>query len=230
MTTDQWLNDFAIRSFRDEADADYVSARMAFRASIYTALWASQQMIEKHLKCILLFNRIPAKHVRHDLHKGLDAIQQSGKVSLDLSPKTQRFIEYIDSYGTYRYLELSRYLDTSDIINLDRTAWELRRYCTLDPGPAQTKLRQGASAPKIELKGGFLEDIIKSNTNPAREPLIWQNAFFGKRQRKFLKGMRIGIRMTNAPLDLNPQILDDVLKYVYLPKPLVEAYKSHKHP
>jgi HEPN domain-containing protein len=104
MTMDSLLNDFAIRSFRDEGDADYISARMSFRAAIDTSLWASQQMVEKYLKCILLLNRIPARHVKHDLHKGIDAIHQSGKISLDLTPKTQQFINYIDSYGVYRYL------------------------------------------------------------------------------------------------------------------------------
>jgi len=227
MTTDLLLNDFAIRSFRDEGDADYISARMAFRAAINTSLWASQQMVEKYLKCILLLNRIPGKNISHDLRKGLDTINDSGRVPLDLSSKTRKFIDYIDSSGQYRYLEVSRFLNTRDIVNLDRTAWELRRYCTLDPGPRQLKLIEGVPAPKIELPGGYLESIINESMDPAREPLIWQNAFFGKRQRRFLRNMKVRIRATNAPLHLNPQILDDVLKYVYLPKHLIAAYRSY---
>jgi hypothetical protein len=45
----QWrLDDFAIRCFRDIADGDYVSARMAYRAQLTVQyLWAGQQAIEK---------------------------------------------------------------------------------------------------------------------------------------------------------------------------------------
>jgi hypothetical protein len=36
MTLDGLLNDFALRSFRDIADADYIAARMACRAALVT--------------------------------------------------------------------------------------------------------------------------------------------------------------------------------------------------
>jgi len=35
MITKALINDFAIRSFRDTADGDYIAARMAFRAALY---------------------------------------------------------------------------------------------------------------------------------------------------------------------------------------------------
>jgi hypothetical protein len=42
------LNDFAIRSFRDVADGDYIVARMAHRATLVPQfLWSSLQAIEK---------------------------------------------------------------------------------------------------------------------------------------------------------------------------------------
>lgn len=220
------INDFAIRSFRDEGDADYVSARMAFRAALSTSLWASQQTLEKYLKCILLLHRIPGKEVRHDLGRGLELINASGKVTIDLTPNTQRFISHIDTFGQYRYLEVSRFFDTSHIVSLDRAAWELRRYCTSDPGPRQLKLVQGVIAPKYNISGGYLEDILNDEANPAREPLLWRNFFFGRRQRRAWKDPSFKIRATNAPLYLNPDILDDVLKYVYLPKPLIEGYRQ----
>src|SRR5579862_8464524 len=98
MEHDLMLNDFAIRCFRDEGDADYISARMAFRTALTTSLWSSQQMLEKYIKCILLLNRIPAKDVRHDLRRGLDRIGSSNQIQLDLTPNTQRFIDYIDQF------------------------------------------------------------------------------------------------------------------------------------
>jgi hypothetical protein len=43
------VNDFAIRSFRDTADCDYISARMAFRARLIPQfLWSGLQAIEKY--------------------------------------------------------------------------------------------------------------------------------------------------------------------------------------
>jgi hypothetical protein len=59
---DRQLNSFAFRSFRDVADADYIVARMAYRAQLpMQFFWASQQAIEKYLKCILFIRRVPAK-------------------------------------------------------------------------------------------------------------------------------------------------------------------------
>ena len=57
-----WVNDFAIRSFRDIADGDYIAARMAYRAMLPVQfLWSSQQALEKYLKCILFIRRITAR-------------------------------------------------------------------------------------------------------------------------------------------------------------------------
>jgi hypothetical protein len=84
LTLDALVNDFAVRSFRDIGDGDYIAARMACRAALVTQfLWASQQTVEKYLKCILLLNRLEAKKVRHDLRKALRKIKDSGKISLN---------------------------------------------------------------------------------------------------------------------------------------------------
>ncbi len=108
MTDDQLVNDFAVRSFRDVGDEDYISARMAFRAALVTpSLWASQQTVEKYLKCILLLNRIPGARVKHWLGAALDAIEGSGQLALELTPSTRSFIEYLDEFGRFRYLEIS---------------------------------------------------------------------------------------------------------------------------
>ena len=117
-----WLvNDFAVRSFRDIADGDYIAARMACRAALVTQfLWASQQAVEKYLKCILLLNRIEAKDVRHNLGKALSKINGSGKVPLGLTNGTQNFIVRLDQYGQYRYLEVSNIAFGTDLVNLDR--------------------------------------------------------------------------------------------------------------
>ena len=103
--------------------------------------------------------------------------------------------------------------------------WELRRFCTLDDAPRQVVLRHGFPAPKVRIEGGQLEEIMDSPKNRAREPLLWQNAFFGKRVRRRVRA-RGGFTAINSPLFLNPHILDEVLKYVFLPKDIQAAYRE----
>jgi len=134
--TDAAINDFAIRSFRDVADGDYIAARMACRAVLLPQfLWASQQTIEKYLKCILLLNRIPAKKVFHDLSVALQTVNNSGKLALDVTDVTRKFIGHIDETGRFRYLEVSHLGEAAWLVSLDRAVWELRRFCTLSSGP-----------------------------------------------------------------------------------------------
>lgn len=67
---DMHINSYASRCFRDVADADYVSARMCYRAGLFAQFqWAGLQACEKYLKAILLYNRIPSHNVGHSLKK-----------------------------------------------------------------------------------------------------------------------------------------------------------------
>jgi HEPN domain-containing protein len=223
---DTFLNDFAVRCFRDMADGDYISARMAFRATLTTQyLWASQQAIEKYLKGILLFHRIPATDVFHDLEKGMSKIAKSGKLTLDLTDGTKDFIKYIDSYGQFRYLENSPILFGNDLVRLDRAIWEIRRYCTLSEDVRKVRLIDGEPAPIVRIRGGYLEKIVDKPNHPARESLLWQNAFFGSRKRRTVR-LTGGFHATNSPLFVNPHILDEMLKYVFLPKDVQAAYRK----
>jgi HEPN domain-containing protein len=226
LSTEVLLNDFAVRCFRDVADADYIAARMAFRASLTTQyLWASQQAIEKFLKGILLFNRIPANDIGHDLKAAMSKIQNSGKLTLDLTSGTKKFIDLIDSYGRFRYLETSPFVFGGDIVRLDRAIWEIRRYCTLSVQQREVKFLPGFPPPIVRIAGGYLEKVIDKPKHPAREPLLWQNAFFGTRKRRKV-GVRRGFHAINSPLFLNPHILEEVLKYVFLPKDVKAAYRK----
>ena len=227
LSLDALVNDFAIRSFRDIGDGDYIAARMACRAALPTQfLWASQQALEKYLKCILLLNRIPAPKVYHDLGKALRKIRGSGKISLDLTRGTEEFISMLDRFGPYRYLEVSNIAFGADLVTLDRAVWEMRRYCTLVEEPRQKKLCDGFPAPLVRIPGGWLEKVIDDAMNPARGPLLWQNGFFRTRTRKRVR-LSKWFQAHNAPLYLNPQILDEVLKYVHIPDRLAEGYRRH---
>jgi hypothetical protein len=79
---------------------------------------------------------------------------------------------------------------------------------------------------KFRLSGGALEKIIDERGHPARKALIWQNAFFGS-SRRWRRKVTVPVHMhaTNAPLTLHPEILEEVLRYVFLPKEVVEAYR-----
>ena len=218
-----WVNGFAIRSFRDIADGDYIAARMACRAELLPQyLWASQQAIEKYLKCILLLQRIPAPKVRDNLAAALQKIEESGKLAMDLSAPTRAFVAYIDDYGPYRYMEVSHWGEGRDILKLDRAVFELRQHCTPEDTPRH-KVTEGVMPPKIRLRGGYLEKIIDSkrkSANTARAALLWQNAFFGTKTRRFV---RIGgwVQSSSSPLSMTPELIDHVKQYVYLPKDLI---------
>ena len=104
---DRELNQFAIRSFRDIADADYIAARLAYRAQLPVQfLWASQQALEKYLKFILFLERVKVPKLGHDLAPALKAVEDAG-VSLELTKGTQKFIKEIDRVGRFRYMEVS---------------------------------------------------------------------------------------------------------------------------
>jgi hypothetical protein len=154
---DRELNSWAFRSFRDVADGDYIAARMAYRSQLPVQfLWASQQAIEKYLKCALFIRRKPAKNVRHDLAPALKLLEDAG-VPVKLTERSQKFITRIDQMSQYRYMEASLWVDWHWIVSLDQVVWELRRFSTLDPVATQAKLVEGKWAPRVRIVGGHLE-------------------------------------------------------------------------
>lgn len=236
------LNDFAIRSFRDTGDYDYVCARMAYKAQLYPQfLWSGLQAIEKYLKCILLLNRIPATKVSHDLGAALQLLKKHSPFEIRLSKASLQFIEYLDTYGRFRYLESPFHLLGLEIARLDKSVWEIRRYCrvleynvTLPDGTEkpmlQTELKEIESSEsrpfhKFKLIGGVLEKLLADKKHPARKALVGQNLFFGSRTRKRVK-LPQSFHATNSPLSLNPEILEEVLSYVFLPKDVINAYRA----
>jgi hypothetical protein len=228
LTLDQKINHFAYTCFRDVADGDYIAARMALRAGLVSQyLWASQQAIEKYLKCILILNRVPRPDpdLRHDLERALALARSSVSPQIELTKPTSEYIDRIDSFGRFRYQEISQTLWSTEIIPLDRTVWELRRYCATDDEPKRLKLREGVVAPRVRLNG-FLEKVLaRKQTDAARKALTWQNGFFGNRRRKTVS-LALSIRAINTPLFTFPEILDEVLKYVYVPADVQKAFRQ----
>jgi HEPN domain-containing protein len=236
------VNDFAIRSFRETADKDYIAARMAYRARlIQPFLWSALHCLEKYVKGILVINRVKA-HKGHSVLPGIERMKQHGKFELDLSADAVRFIKKLEDYGAeHRYYEVSYDIRPFDIVRFDRAVWELRRYCQpLDYDIVETNGKKvnlltheldrvHRAKAKHEkgtcVMGGALEKIIEKKDHPAREALIWNNLFFGPSRRKGVK-MRPDWEAGNSPFFLHPEIIDEVIKYVYIPKDIAEGVRQ----
>lgn len=242
---DALLNDFATRSFREIADGDYIAARMSFRAMLMPQfLWQSLQAIEKYFKCILVLNRIKAPK-SHDLTELLKVFEKTKKFDLRLSPETHKFLTYLDTYGRFRYYETPYYTIGDELFQLDKAVWELRRYARvidykikLHDGkdvhllPHELKKNEQAEnrAPQeFSIVGGYLEKIIANKEHPSRSALVWHNIYFGASRRKLVRHRKLS-SFGNSPLSLHPEILDEVLKYVFLPKDVVAAYRNMTNP
>lgn len=240
--TESIINDFAVRCFRDTADADYLLARAAFRYQLAPqALWASLHTIEKYLKCILLLHRIEGKTIGHSLSKALETLASSKKVALNVTPASEQFIRHVDQFGECRYLEISVITYGGQVVDLDRVVWELRRFCSPNGyGFLESKgkdlpmqrvklqdiaLREGLIPQKYRLPDGLLEKLIDDGKHPGRETLLWQNGFLGRKSRRTVRHRR-GFHAVNSPLFNHPEILDEVNKYVHIPKNVAEAYRE----
>jgi hypothetical protein len=238
--TDALLNSFAIRSFRDTADRDYIHARLAYKARLIPQFqWSALHCLEKYAKCILLLNRIPAKELKHEISGALDLVEKHGKFKIELPTKSLELIKHLETSARHRYFEVSYFSFSSEITYLDLTVSELRRYCqclfinqagihpiSFMDGMIQ-KIRTAAkSCPKNTcIDDGWLESVLRNKSHPARSALIWQNPFFSSKNRKRIR-LPNYIEGGNSPLFLNPEILNEVLKYVYLPNQMVKGWKE----
>ncbi|MDP3227618.1 MAG: hypothetical protein Q8N13_06540 [Acidovorax sp.] len=237
------VNDSAIRSFRETADKDYITARMAYRARLIQPFrWSALHCLEKYVKGILLLNRVGARYLGHSVLPGIERMNQQGKFKLDLSPDTFAFIKNLEDAGAAdRYYLVSYDIEPFDIARFARAVWELRRYCqpldydTVDINGKTVNLltheldrvhrAKGRHEKGTCIKGGILEKIIENKDHPAREALIWNNLFFGLSRRKAVK-MRPDWEAGNSPFFLHPEIINEVIKYVNIPKDIADGVRQ----
>ena len=237
------LNDFAIRSFRETADKDYITARMAYRARLIQPFrWSALHCLEKYVKGILLLNRVDAKNLGHCVLPGIERMKLQGKFEIDLSDETSKYLKNLEDSGAKDRYYLDSYdIEPFDIVRFDRAIWEIRRYC--QPLDFDTVDMNGKTAPlladeldrvhrakeKLEkgtcITGGILERIMEQKDHPAREALIWNNLFFGPSRRKSVK-IQPDWEAGNSPLFLHPEIIDELINYVNIPRDVAEGVRQ----
>ncbi|MCI2283578.1 hypothetical protein L3081_09485 [Colwellia sp. MSW7] len=240
----QKINSFALRSFRDTADKDYIHARMAYRAGLFPQFhWSALHALEKYAKCILILTRIPKPTNRddfigHEVKKSLILI--SNVLDFTLSEQTTKFIDRLEKFGAkYRYLEVSWFIKDCELAILDRAVWELRRYCNAEiyeysdnsyvsvknEKYKQIKLVDKPTKINTRISGGFIEKSLENLNSSARPDLIWNNLYYSNSNRKSVS-IKKSTMAENSPFHLHPEIIDEVSKYIFVPREFRNAYKN----
>lgn len=235
----QKVNSFALRAFRDTADRDYIHARMAYRAELFPQFhWSALHALEKYAKCITILARISNIKSKHEVSKSLELIAE--KVDVVLSEQTVQFIKKLENYGArFRYLEVSWFINECELAMLDRAVWELRRFCNVElyqysenqfitvRQEKHDKLKAIDKPNKTNtfIPGGFLEKILANRASRTRPDLIWCNLFYSASKRKKVRMPR-PFMIENSPFFLNPEIIDEVSKYTFIPREIRDAYKK----
>lgn len=195
-----------IECLRDMADRDYISARMNYRLGLLEQfLWAALQAIEKYLKGILLYNDKKIEDIYHDIVKAYDRVLSIDDIDFDFPKGIRDFIAYLNRFGNNRYLEIPFYTTGNELLYLDKTVWNLRRYCKNLRVKIKDKNNQEKDLFELEIQmvkhsfykkfpnrfqinGGFLERVLDCKfTIEARDALVWKNFYYGKIRKKIIK-------------------------------------------
>lgn len=229
------LNNLAIRNFRDTADLDYIHARLAFRHKLVPQfLWSSLHALEKYGKSMLLQNLIDGKKIKHEVLPSIKKFEKEMAISLNLSEDVLEFIGRLDRRARHRYLDVSEYSLNKDIVSLDRSVHQVRRFCQ-----CFENFHQFDNDPKIEIKklasmidgedrfkdvkpvrihGGQLEKILGNKNHPARSALIYNNPFFCTRKRKKIPIDLHGSCSYISQFEIEPDIIDIAKEYIFIAK------------
>jgi HEPN domain-containing protein len=221
---DAKLNDFAKRSFRDVADQDYIAARMSYRANLREPfLWSSLQALEKYFKAILLFNRKSSKGVGHKLDEALIKVEPISDLSFSIPNDVREFIKYINEYGTNRYLEYPSHLQDDALMLLDKSVWYLRCFCY-----SRNEFRtipDENNPHQFALRGGFLEEVIKSEHSSSKY-LIWHNFFYGRKRTNIIKNNKMYFSFVTPTLAMYPEIFGELDKLVFISPETRKYFKN----
>lgn len=237
----QKVNSFALRAFRDTADKDYILARMAYKTDLFPQFhWSALHALEKYAKCIAILTRIPTpkNKIKHEVNRSLELISEN--LDIELSEQTKKFITRLEEFGArFRYLEVSWFIKDCELAMLDRAVWELRRFCNAElyiysgdhfvsvcKDKYETiKSIEEPSKVNTQVPGGYLEKTLENRQSRARPDLVWCNRYYTNSNRKSVL-MKSGTTAENSPFSLNPEIIDEVSKYTFVPNEIKNVYKN----
>jgi len=244
------LNTFASDVFRNQADQDYIVARAAYRLRCREQfLWSGLQALEKYFKGILLFNGLSARWPRgsssgkeygHDVVKLLGAVRAIAYLRFTGPTWLDDFVQYLRTFGDNRYLSTDTYTMGRELLRLDEAVWMVRRYCqcvnvVIDlPSGKKQPLRKHLIDHINDTRhrrrperfrpfgavGGLLERVLDRDL-PARETLMWNNLFYGKRHRSRVRYRTLSsseIPPHRRDWCQDPILLQRVEKYVRIPR------------
>jgi len=230
ITKQALINRFIDESFRDSADKDYICARVSYRYGLVAQFyWSALQAIEKYLKAILLYNRKNAKKLGHEISKAYTKVLTINDINFRFPKNINKYLAHIEEQGGNRYFEYPRNSYGQELPYLDKTVWHIRQYCfflrtvALDNGKLKDQFP--VNIKEIErniIKGptmrnfafrGTLEDILCDGTSKLREPLVWENFYFGSYKKKVIRFR--SLRCSANPIHvLHPEIYPELAKMV----------------
>lgn len=236
------INTFARESFRNLADQDYISARISYINEFDQQFrWCALQAIEKYLKAILLFNKKTAKGLSHNLRKALTRIKGINDFPFTLHEDVENFIFFLSDNGADRYLCQTNYLMHDSLLKLDKTVWQVRRFCdfmrvAIPSENGEKDLSEfyytRANSPEVEkrpnkfrIPGGYLEMVIE-NRLPSYKFLVWKNFFFGRVTKHKVKNFVSRSSSQNPTHKLHPEAFAILQEYVDFPKEVKEIFQQ----
>jgi hypothetical protein len=161
---------------------------------------------------------------------------------IELSPRSRKFIDHLAEIGQFRYIDVPFHVHGHILIDLDLAVWEIRRYCQvlnvfgkalsveeqklLDAARSDLASSKERPRHKFRLQNGLLEKILDDRRHPSRSALLWHNSCFGVRKRNTIRAKN-HLNAQNPLLYLYPEMLDELIKYVFIPPKLVDSYRHH---
>lgn len=243
MTKAQVFRNSAVReSLVDMSDRDYLAARACWRTRLPEQfLWCALQAVEKQLKAILVLNGRPAKGLNHRVGDALTRVLEIKDLRIDVPEPVRKFIRYLEKHGPNRYLERSFYLRGSELFDLDRSFWHLRRYCQdfrataghvgksekewLDSHESWfTDQKLKARPYHFRLTSGYLESVLEGKHGPEQyRVLVWKNFYFGKRGKGRIEYSPV-TWMANPVHVRYPEAFEELAKILDYPRDVREAF------
>lgn len=189
MDDEIYVRQYAI-ALLEVADQEYIAARLLYKNDFWEPyLTLGQQVIEKYLKVILLFNGINTTNFNHDLERLFKAVEAIDEVEDFLSVLEEENFSYLslkrdlESFAGaehVKYAVISYSFQGKSLISLDHFVFIFRRFCDLPRRYPRKKLMS------FKLFNGYLEKVLKNKANKYSshyKALIWNNPYWGKRKK-----------------------------------------------